>query len=100
MAKFAVMAKQAPIGISGDEYRKRLPTGVAYMKSLMDTGLVEHGWARVGASGGLFVFNVGSHAQLLKAIYDNPISAHLEFEVYALVEFGDFDGDFESTPRS
>ena len=100
MAKFAVLATQAPIGIDGDEYRRRLPTGVAYMKSLMDRGLVEHAWARVGASGGMFIFNVESHEQLLGAIYDNPISAHLSFEVIPLVPFGDFSGEFESTPRA
>ncbi|MGI8664794.1 MAG: muconolactone Delta-isomerase family protein [Jatrophihabitans sp.] len=99
MAKFAVLATQAPVGISGDEYRRRLPEGVAYMKSLVDKGLVEHAWARVGASGGMFILDVESNEQLLMAIYDNPISAHLSFEVYPLVPFGDFSGAFESTPK-
>lgn len=99
MAKFAVLATQAPAGITGDEYRKRLPTGVAYMKSLMDRGLVEHAWTRVGASGGLFIIDVSSHEELLAAIYDNPISAHLDFQVIPLTEFGAFSGAFESTPR-
>lgn len=98
MAKFAVLAKQAPVGISADEYRRRLPTGVAYMKTLAEKGLVEHAWARVGASGGLFIFEVGSHAELLAALYDNPISAHLDFEVYPLIDFATFDGEFLSTP--
>ncbi|HEY4023991.1 MAG TPA: muconolactone Delta-isomerase family protein [Pseudonocardiaceae bacterium] len=99
MAKFAVLVKQAPVGISADEYRRRLPTGVAYMKGLIDKGIVAHAWARVGASGGLFVLDVDSHAELLTALYDNPISAHLDFEVSALVDFADFDGQFASTPR-
>jgi muconolactone delta-isomerase len=98
MAKFAVLATQSPNGITGDEYRQRLPSGVAYMKDLIDKGIVRHAWTRVGASGGLFIIDVGSHEELLAAIYDNPISAHLSFEVYPLTEFGEFSGEFASTP--
>ena len=100
MAKFAVMATQDPNGITGEEYRVRLPQGVAYMKSLMDKGLVQHAWTRVGAAGGLFIFDVDSHETLLKALYDNPISAHLSFQLFPLTDFASFEGQFESTPAA
>ncbi|WP_409465503.1 muconolactone Delta-isomerase family protein [Amycolatopsis sp. GA6-003] len=98
MAKFAILATQAPNGITGEDYRRRLPEGVAYMKGLLERGVVTHAWTRVGASGGLFIADVGSHEELLAALYDNPISAHLDFEVVPLTDFGEFSGSFESTP--
>ncbi|MEV8541212.1 muconolactone Delta-isomerase family protein [Streptomyces sp. NPDC051572] len=86
MALFAVLATQAPRGIDGDEFRARLPRGFAYTKSLVDKGVIKHNWVRVGAAGGLLVYEVESHEELLGHLYDNPLSPHLTFEVIPLAE--------------
>jgi muconolactone delta-isomerase len=100
MALFAVTTKQNPSGITADEFRRRLPEGVAYMKTLIERGLVQDAWVRVGASGGLFLIDADSHEQLLEALYANPISPHLDFHVDALAPFGDFSGAFRPEDRS
>lgn len=91
MALFAVLATQAPTGIDADAFRRRLPEGFAYTKTLVDEGVIRHSWIRVGAAGGLNVYEVGSHEELLSALYDNPLSPHLRFEVIPLAEAGSFD---------
>jgi muconolactone delta-isomerase len=91
MALFAVLATQAPKGISGDEFRRRLPEGFQYTKALVDKGVIRHSWIRVGAAGGLNIYEVDSHEHLLSALYDNPLSPHLNFEVIPLAEAGSLD---------
>lgn len=91
MALFAVLATQAPNGISADEYRMRLPEGFAYHQALRDKGIIRHSWVRVGAAGGLNIYDVGSHEELLAALYDNPLSPHQHFEVYPLADPASFN---------
>ncbi|MBZ4319374.1 muconolactone Delta-isomerase family protein [Streptomyces huiliensis] len=91
MALFAVLATQNPAGISADEFRARLPEGFAYTKALADKGVIKHSWVRVGAAGGLLIYDVGSHEELLAHLYDNPMSPHLKFEVIPLAVPGSFD---------
>lgn len=88
MALFAVFATQAPTGIDAEEFRRRLPEGFAYTSALVDKGFIRHSWIRVGAAGGLNIYDVESHEQLLNLLYDNPISAHLRFEVIPLAQAG------------
>lgn len=90
MALFAVLATQAPAGISADEFRERLPEGFAYTRKLADKGVIRHSWVRVGAAGGLLIYDVASHEELLTHLYDNPMSPHLTFEVVPLAEPGAF----------
>ena len=48
---FQVVTRMNPVGISADEFLKRLPEGVAYMNTLVKQGIIEHSWVRVGESG-------------------------------------------------
>ncbi|MGH4011341.1 MAG: muconolactone Delta-isomerase family protein [Pseudonocardiaceae bacterium] len=99
MALFAVLATQAPTGISADEFRRRLPEGFEYTRGLVEKGVIRNSWIRVGASGGLNIYEVDSHEQLLSALYDNPLSSHLRFEVIPLAAAGSFDPtSFEAEP--
>lgn len=91
MALFAVLATQAPAAGEAKEFRERLHEGFAYTRTLVAKGVIRHSWIRVGASGGLNIYDVGSHEELLTALYDNPISPHLKFEVIPLAEPGSFD---------
>ncbi|WP_445282383.1 muconolactone Delta-isomerase family protein [Streptomyces sp. DSM 118148] len=91
MPLFAVLATQSPRGISGDEFRTRLPEGFAYTRGLVDKGVIKHNWVRVGAAGGLLIYDVESHEELLGHLYDNPMSPHLTFEVIPLAQAGAFD---------
>ncbi|MFD9888478.1 muconolactone Delta-isomerase family protein [Amycolatopsis sp. NPDC059027] len=91
MALFAVLATQAPTGLDADTFRRRLPEGFRYTRNLVDKGVIVHSWIRVGAAGGLNIYRVDSHEQLLSALYDNPLSPHLSFEVIPLAEPGAFD---------
>jgi muconolactone delta-isomerase len=91
MALFAVLIDATPTGISADEFMRRLPEGYEYMKGLIGKGVIAHSWVRVGHSGGINIFNVSSHEELLDALYANPISPHLKFTVYPLVEVSDFN---------
>ena len=91
MAVFAVLATQAPTGISADEFRQRLPAGLEYTHRLVEQGVITHSWIRVGAAGGLNIYRVDSHERLLSALYDNPLSPHLCFEVIPLAAAGSFD---------
>ncbi|MEU6622780.1 muconolactone Delta-isomerase family protein [Streptomyces litmocidini] len=96
MALFAVLATQSPTGIPADEFRRRLPEGFAYVTGLVDAGVIRHNWIRVGASGGLLIYEVDSHEELNSLLYGNPLSPHLRFEVIPLAELGGFDpGAFE-----
>jgi muconolactone D-isomerase len=91
MALFAVLGTQAPAGISADEFRRRLPEGFEYTRRLVDKGVIRYSWIRVGAAGGLNIYEVDSHEQLLSVLYDNPLSPHLRFEVIPLAAAGSFD---------
>ncbi|WP_410585911.1 muconolactone Delta-isomerase family protein [Amycolatopsis sp. lyj-23] len=93
MALFAVTTTQAPTGISADEFRRRLGEGFGYMQALVEKGIVTHSWIRVGESGGLNIYDVSSHDELMSALYDNPLSPHLKFEVWPLAEVSGFDPD-------
>lgn len=97
MALFAVINDATPTGISADEFMRRLPEGFVYMKGLIDKGVIVHSWVRVGESGGLNIFDVSSHEELLDALYNNPISPHLKFTVYPLTEVEAFDPTGGST---
>ncbi|MFF4164918.1 muconolactone Delta-isomerase family protein [Streptomyces sp. NPDC001741] len=91
MALFAVLATQSPTGITADEFRRRLPEGFAYVRRLVDKGVIVHNWIRVGASGGLLIYEVESHEELNSLLYGNPLSPHLRFEVIPLAGVGGFD---------
>jgi muconolactone delta-isomerase len=91
MALFAVLATQNPGPGEGDTFRRRLPEGFAYTKNLVDRGVIRHSWIRVGASGGLNIYDVASHEELLAVLYTNPVSAYLSFEVIPLAAAGSFD---------
>jgi muconolactone delta-isomerase len=91
MALFAVMTTQAPSGISADEFRRRLPEGYHYTLDLVTRGIITHSWIRVGASGGLNIYDVSSHEELMAALYDNPLSPHLKFELFPLSLPENFD---------
>ncbi|WP_409493527.1 muconolactone Delta-isomerase family protein [Amycolatopsis sp. cmx-11-12] len=91
MALFAVLATQDPTGISADEFRRRLPDGFGYTRGLVEKGIIRHSWIRVGAAGGLNIYDVDSHEQLLSVLYANPLSPHLRFEVIPLAQPDSFD---------
>lgn len=91
MALFAVLATQAPTGISADDFRRRLPEGFAYTRLMIEKGIIKHNWIRVGGSGGLLIYDVESHEELNSVLYGNPISPHLRFEVIPLAELSSFD---------
>jgi muconolactone delta-isomerase len=82
---FQVITRANPIGISGEEYLKRLPDGMAYMRGLLDQGVIKHSWAHVGKPGGTSIFDIDDLEVLLQLLYDNPIAAYLTFEVTPLV---------------
>jgi muconolactone delta-isomerase len=86
MALFAVIARKAPVGISADEFSTRLAQGFQYTKELVDKGVLKHRWILVGASAGLNIYEAGSHEELMSLLYDSPVSQHLEFEVYPLID--------------
>lgn len=88
---FQVVTRPNPVGISADEFLKLLQKGVAYTRDLMKQGIIEHSWVRVGSAGALNIYNVSSHEQLMKCLYDNPISQHITFEVTPLVAINVFD---------
>jgi muconolactone delta-isomerase len=91
MALFAVLAKKAPVGISAEEFGRRLAEGFAYTKDLEDKGVIRHRWICVGANAGLNIYEVGSHEELMSVLYGSPASLHLEFDVYPLIDPGNFD---------
>lgn len=88
---FQVVTKPNPVGISTDEFLRLLEKGVAYTRGLMDQGIIEHSWVRVGSAGALNIYNVSSHEQLLKCLNQNPISQHITLEVTPLVAIDTFD---------
>jgi muconolactone delta-isomerase len=91
MALFAVIAKRAPIGISIDEFQQRLADGFEYTKNLQDKGVIKHRWILVGASAGLNIYEVDSHAELMSVLYNSPAGLHLDFEVYPIIEPPSYD---------
>ncbi len=91
MALFAVIARRAPVGISADEFSHRLKQGFGYTKELVDKGVLKHRWILVGASAGLNIYECDSHEHLMSVLYDSPVSQHLEFEVYPLIDPSSFD---------
>lgn len=91
MALFAVVARRAPVGISADEFSRRLALGFEYTKDLLDKGVLKHRWILVGASAGLNIYECESHEQLMSVLYDSPVAQHLEFEVYPLIDPAAFD---------
>jgi muconolactone delta-isomerase len=86
MARFAVIAKRAPVGISIDEFQQRLAAGFQYTKDLVDQGVIRHRWILVGASAGLNIYDVDSHEQLMSVLYSSPVGLHLEYEIYPLID--------------
>ena len=88
---FEVITSGVPIGMSGDEFITRLPEGRAYMKELRDQGVILHSWIRVGRSGALTIFSVDSHEELQKALYRNPLTPHVHFEIVPLMESEGYD---------
>lgn len=91
MALFAVLVAPLPTSQVLPEFLKMLPDGFAYHKKLIDEGVIKHSWIRVGTQGGLNVYDVESHEQLLGALYGNPISHHLKFEILPLASRDSFD---------
>jgi len=98
MALFAVLTNATPTGISADEFMRRLPEGYTYMKGLIDKGTITHSWVRVGESGGLSIFDVPSHEELMFALYGNPISPHLKFTIWPLAQVDDFEPEEFAPP--
>jgi muconolactone delta-isomerase len=86
MALFAVIARKSPVGISADEFSTRLAQGFEYTKELEDKGILKHRWIMVGASAGLNVYEAGSHEELMSLLYDSPVTQHLAFEVFPLID--------------
>jgi muconolactone delta-isomerase len=91
MALFAVIARKAPVGITADEFQRRLSDGFAYTKDLVDKGIIKHRWILVGASAGLNIYEVESHEELMSVLFDSPVGPHLQFEVYPLIEPGSYN---------
>ncbi|GDY32015.1 muconolactone Delta-isomerase family protein [Gandjariella thermophila] len=91
MALFAVLVAPLPSSQVLPEFRRMLPDGFEYHRKLIDEGVIQHSWIRVGTQGGLNIYDVESHEQLLKALYSNPISHHLKFEIIPLASPDSFD---------
>jgi len=88
---FEVVTEGQPIGIPGDEFLKRLPHGLAYMKELRHKGVILHSWIRVGRNGATTIFDVDSHADLQRYLYGNPLTPHVKFDVIPLMESEGFN---------
>jgi muconolactone delta-isomerase len=91
VALFAVIAKRAPIGISIDEFQQRLAEGFQYTQQLQDKGVIKHRWVLVGASAGLNIYEVDSHAELMSVLYNSPAGLHLDYSVYPIIEPPSYD---------
>ncbi|MFD0900465.1 muconolactone Delta-isomerase family protein [Actinomadura sediminis] len=91
MALFAVLVSPLPSSQALPEFRQMLQNGFSYHRKLIDEGVIRHSWIRVGAQGGLNVYDVDSHERLLEALYANPISHHLQFEIIPLANREGFD---------
>ena len=91
MALFAVIAKRAPIGISIDEFQQRLAEGFQYTQQLQEKGAIKHRWVLVGASAGLNIYEVDSHAELMSLLYNSPAGLHLDYTVYPIIEPPSYD---------
>jgi muconolactone delta-isomerase len=85
MALFAVIARRAPVGISIDEFQRKLADGFQYTKDLEDKGIIRHRWILVGASAGLNIYEVDSHEQLMSLLYESPAGLHLQYEIYPII---------------
>jgi muconolactone delta-isomerase len=90
---YEVITKASPIGISGDEFLRRLPEGVTYMKDLRARGVIVHSWIRVGGYGATTIFSVTSHEELLRYLSGNPLVPHVSFEIIPLAESDSFNGN-------
>jgi muconolactone delta-isomerase len=88
---FEVITSGVPIGITGEEFIKRLPDGMAYMKELRRKGVILHSWIRVGRSGATTIFSVDSHEELQNLLYGNPLTPHVQFEIIPLMESDGYD---------
>jgi muconolactone delta-isomerase len=91
MALFAVIAKRAPIGIGIDEFQQRLAEGFQYTQQLQEKGAIKHRWVLVGASAGLNIYEVDSHAELMSLLYNSPAGLHLDYTVYPIIEPPSYD---------
>ncbi|MBB5156857.1 muconolactone Delta-isomerase family protein [Saccharopolyspora phatthalungensis] len=91
MSLFAVLVAPLPSSQTLPEFRNVLPKGFDYHRKLIDEGVILHSWIRVGMQGGLNIYDVESHEQLLAALYANPISQHLQFEIIPLARRDSFD---------
>ena len=91
MALFAVLVSPLPASQVLPEFREMLPDGFEYHRKLIDQGVIRHSWIRVGTQGGLNIYDVESHEQLLGALYANPISPHLNFDIIPLASRASFD---------
>lgn len=90
---FEVITRACPLGISGDEFLRRLPEGVTYMKDLRARGIIIHSWIRVGGYGATTIFSVSSHEELACYLNGNPLVPHVSFEIVPLAESESFSGD-------
>lgn len=90
---YEVITKASPMGISGDEFLRRLPKGVTYMKDLRASGVIIHSWIRVGGYGATTIFSVTSHEELAGYLNGNPLVPHVSFEIIPLAESGSFSGN-------
>ena len=91
MALFEVIAKRAPIGISIDEFQQRLAEGFQYTQQLQEKGAIKHRWVLVGASAGLNIYEVDSHAELMSLLYNSPAGLHLDYQVFPIIEPPSYD---------
>ncbi|MEV0374132.1 muconolactone Delta-isomerase family protein [Streptomyces sp. NPDC050636] len=89
---YEVVAQAKLDGISGDEFVRRLPQGLAYMKELGRKGIVRHSWVRVGGYGATNIFDVDSHEELLEHLNGNPLVPHIRYEVIPLSALSGFNG--------
>ncbi|MCE6995350.1 hypothetical protein LZG04_11085 [Saccharothrix sp. S26] len=91
MALFAVLVAPLPASQVLPEFLEILPQGFDYHRKLIDEGVIRHSWIRVGTQGGLNIYDVESHEQLLGALYANPVSKYLQFEIIPLASRTSFD---------
>jgi muconolactone delta-isomerase len=90
---YEVITKANPMGITGEEFLRRLPEGVTYMKDLRARGVIIHSWIRVGGYGATTIFSVTSHEELAGYLNGNPLVPHVSFEIIPLAESESFSGN-------
>ncbi len=89
---YEVVTKANLTGIDGQEFLRRLPEGREYMGKLRKQGAILHSWLRVGGYGATTIFSVGSHEELIRLLYGNPLVPHVSFDVIPLVAAEDYEG--------